>query len=64
MNRFQRKPNDESLENTIKNPMTPDFRRINEVGTRHTHTEKDYRNPMARALRLKIIINVWIGSNN
>jgi hypothetical protein len=53
---FQWKPHDKNLKNTIKNPMTPSFPRINEVGSifrgkRQTHRQSDYRNPSAHARR-------------
>ena len=59
MKHFQRKPHDKHLENTIKNPMTPCFRRINEVCSRfcgnrqtHTHGQNDYHNPTEHELRV------------
>ena len=59
--RFQRKPHDKNLENTVKNPMTPWFQSTNKVCSRfrgnkqthtHTHGQNDYRNPTAHAPRV------------
>ena len=66
--RFQWKPHDKNLQNTMQNPRIPCVRHKNEVGSRfrgnrltdrhthtHTHTQNDYRNLTAHARRRLMI---------